>query len=85
MIGPKSNALPLCYCVTHSAKFQGVSPLTAGSNLGELVPNFLRAAVFLKRDEIELTSELITYTGFRFVQKSMTLNDLERSKCMCSQ
>jgi len=22
--------------------------------------------------------------GFRFVQKSMTLNDLERSKCMCS-
>jgi len=55
---------------------------------GGVVFNFLRGATSRKRGEIKLRLQLITnmksYMDFRFVQKSMTLNDLERSKRICS-
>ena len=45
----------------------------------------------IKQDETELRSQVIevitdrkSYMDFLFVQKSMNLNDLERSKCICN-
>ena len=46
-----------------------------------VVFNFIGSAISQKRGEIE-GSQLIK--GFRYVQKSLTSNDLKRSKRICS-
>jgi len=67
--------------VNLSPKFEGF-PLDSGVKLGGVVFDFLHGAVSGKWCKIEPTSQLISNrkssVGCQFLQKLMTLNDLER-------
>jgi len=69
--------------VSLTVKFKKLPRLRAVTRVG-IVLTFLHGAIFQKRDIAhKLIANRKSYTVLRFVQKWMTLNDLERSKRIC--
>jgi len=68
-----------------TAKLEGVS-VDLGAKKGGMVFDFLCGVVSLETVPDRVRSQLITYrnTCFRFKQKSITLNDLERQLALPS-